>query len=55
MVQIINIHTLEKFIENKDVKIMARKPDIATIKKERNCRVIYILMPWDPCFKERRR
>ena len=53
------VHTLEKVIENKEVKILwdvikqsdkeieARKPDIVTIKKEKNCRVIDISMPMD--------
>lgn len=61
------VDTMENVIEKKDVKMLwnviiqsdkeikARKPDIVTIKKERNCKVINISVPCDTtiCKKEK--
>lgn len=59
------VHTMENVIEKKDVKILwnviiqsdkeikARKPDIVTIKKERNCKVINISVPCDTTIRKK--
>lgn len=59
------VDTMENVIEKKDVKMLwnviiqsdkeikARKPDIVTIKKERNCKVINISVPCDTTIRKK--